>query len=45
MSMTKLGKLDLAESVSAHTPLAEARQAVKALDSKEGNPIRLVLVP
>ena len=45
VSLTRLGRLDFAKSVSARIPLADAEQAVKSLDAKEGNPIRLVLIP
>ncbi|MGW2995125.1 zinc-binding dehydrogenase [Streptomyces sp. NPDC001193] len=38
-------RLDLSGSVSAIHPLAEAAQAVDALERKEGNPIRLILRP
>jgi D-arabinose 1-dehydrogenase-like Zn-dependent alcohol dehydrogenase len=43
--LTELGRLDFSRSVSATIPLAEAADAVARLESKEGNPIRLVLVP
>ncbi|WP_258073650.1 zinc-binding dehydrogenase [Arthrobacter sp. 08Y14] len=45
VNLTRLGRLDFAKSVSGRIPLSEAAQAVKALDTKEGNPIRLVLIP
>jgi D-arabinose 1-dehydrogenase-like Zn-dependent alcohol dehydrogenase len=40
-----LGRIDLSRSVTATLPLADAEQAVQRLESKEGNPIRLVLIP
>ncbi|MEJ3651623.1 zinc-binding dehydrogenase [Actinomycetes bacterium KLBMP 9759] len=39
------GRLDLGPSISAHIPLADAADAVAQLESKEGNPIRLILTP
>ncbi|MCC9195462.1 zinc-binding dehydrogenase [Arthrobacter sp. zg-Y820] len=43
--LTRLGRLDFTKSVSGRLPLSEAVQAVKQLDAKEGNPVRLVLIP
>ncbi|MGW8776525.1 zinc-binding dehydrogenase [Streptomyces sp. NPDC055796] len=43
--LTGMRRLDLSGSVSAIHPLAEAAQAVDALERKEGNPIRLILRP
>lgn len=45
VDLTRLGRLDFARSVSGRLPLADAEKAVMALDRKEGNPIRLVLIP
>lgn len=45
VKLTRLGRLDFAKSVTARVPLRDAAQAVKQLDAKEGNPIRLVLIP
>jgi threonine dehydrogenase-like Zn-dependent dehydrogenase len=39
------GRLDLSRSVSDVLPLSEAPQAIERLQSKQGNPIRLVLQP
>jgi D-arabinose 1-dehydrogenase-like Zn-dependent alcohol dehydrogenase len=39
------GRLDLRRSVSDVLPLADAARAIERLQSKEGNPIRLVLQP
>src|SRR6476469_148922 len=39
------GRLDLSRSISGTLSLAEAPDAVKALSGKQGNPIRLILVP
>ncbi|MFC4944131.1 zinc-binding dehydrogenase [Pseudonocardia sp. GCM10023141] len=39
------GRLDLGPSISAHIPLADAAAAVEQLEHKEGDPIRLILVP
>jgi D-arabinose 1-dehydrogenase-like Zn-dependent alcohol dehydrogenase len=43
--LTELGRLDFSRSVTGTLPLADAAQAVARLESKEGNPIRLVLIP
>ena len=45
VALTQLGRLDFAGSISARLPLAGAERAVKSLDAKEGNPIRIVLIP
>ena len=39
------GRLDFSRSVSATVPLAEAARAIEMLERKEGDPIRIVLVP
>ncbi|VEG47110.1 Zn-dependent alcohol dehydrogenase [Mycolicibacterium flavescens] len=39
------GRLDLRDSVSAVLPLEHAHEAVRQLETKDGDPIRLVLVP
>mgnify|MGYP003336409329 CR=1 FL=1 len=39
------GKLDLSRSISDVLPLASARDALKRLENKIGNPIRIVLKP
>ena len=39
------GKLDLSRSISDVLPLASAREALTRLESKIGNPIRIVLKP
>jgi threonine dehydrogenase-like Zn-dependent dehydrogenase len=39
------GRLDLAPSITAHIPLADAADALHRLEHKVGEPIRLVLVP
>ncbi|WP_233608077.1 zinc-binding dehydrogenase [Nocardia stercoris] len=43
--LVRLHRIDFARSVSAVLPLAEAPKAVEMLESKQGNPIRLVLQP
>ncbi|MEU2621451.1 zinc-binding dehydrogenase [Streptomyces sp. NPDC007157] len=43
--LASTGRLDLAPSITAHIPLAEAADAVARLERKEGDPIRLVLIP
>lgn len=39
------GRLDLSRSVSAVLPLEQAQEAVRQLEAKDGDPIRLVLAP
>ncbi|MFK0115425.1 zinc-binding dehydrogenase [Streptomyces sp. NPDC090994] len=39
------GRLDFSESISGVLPLAEAAEAVARLETKEGDPIRLILRP
>ncbi|MGW1887212.1 zinc-binding dehydrogenase [Streptomyces sp. NPDC001970] len=43
--LASTGRLDLAASITAHIPLADAADAVTRLERKEGAPIRLVLIP
>ncbi|MGW0949480.1 zinc-binding dehydrogenase [Streptomyces sp. NPDC002623] len=43
--LAELGRLDFSRSVSATFPLAKAAEAIERLESKQGNPIRLVLIP
>ncbi|MGW0927447.1 zinc-binding dehydrogenase [Streptomyces sp. NPDC002644] len=43
--LSELGRLEFSRSVSGTLPLAEAAQAVERLEAKQGNPIRLVLIP
>ncbi|WP_439945780.1 zinc-binding dehydrogenase [Streptomyces sp. BBFR109] len=43
--LVSAGRLDLAPSITAHVPLAEAADAVARLEKKTGDPIRLVLTP
>lgn len=43
--LASAGRLDLAPSITAHLPLAEAAEAVSRLENKIGDPVRLVLVP
>ncbi|GAB2925409.1 zinc-binding dehydrogenase [Streptomyces heilongjiangensis] len=43
IALTAAGRLDLAPSVSARVPLAEAAEAVSRLERKTGDPIRIVL--
>lgn len=45
VKLQRLHRIDFARSVSAVMPLADAEKAVQALESKQGNPIRLVLQP
>ncbi|MFF5211048.1 zinc-binding dehydrogenase [Streptosporangium sp. NPDC000396] len=39
------GRLDLAPSITDHIPLADAAEAIRRLEHKVGDPIRLILVP
>ncbi|MCL3819361.1 zinc-binding dehydrogenase [Aeromicrobium wangtongii] len=45
IALSSGGRLDLAPSITAHIPLAEAAEAVSQLQRKVGDPIRLILVP
>ncbi|WP_063733651.1 zinc-binding dehydrogenase [Streptomyces sp. RTd22] len=45
VGLASAGRLDLAPSVTARVPLAEAADAVAQLEKKIGDPIRIVLVP
>lgn len=45
VSLAGHGRLDLTKSITAHFPLAEAKEAVRQLTDKETNPIRLILTP
>ncbi len=43
--LVEWNRLDLSTSISAHLPLEQAAEAVRQLEHKDGDPIRLVLVP
>ncbi len=45
VALAELGRLDFARSISDTLPLRDAAAAVERLESKGGNPIRLVLLP
>jgi threonine dehydrogenase-like Zn-dependent dehydrogenase len=45
VELIRHGRLDLGRSISGTMPLADAPDAVEALATKRGNPIRLVLIP
>ncbi|MDT0305894.1 zinc-binding dehydrogenase [Streptomyces sp. DSM 44917] len=45
VQLTAAGRLDLGPSISGRVPLAEAAEAVAALEGKNGAPVRLVLIP
>lgn len=45
VSLARQRRLDLSASVSDVLPLAEAEQAVRRVQTKQGNPIRLILRP
>jgi 2-desacetyl-2-hydroxyethyl bacteriochlorophyllide A dehydrogenase len=39
------GRLDLSGSISARLPLAQINEGVRRLESKEGNPVRIMVCP
>ncbi|GAB6899018.1 zinc-binding dehydrogenase [Kineosporia succinea] len=45
LALIAAGRLDLSRSVSDVLPLSEAVEAVHRLDTKKGDPVRLVLTP
>ncbi|SDZ16952.1 Zn-dependent alcohol dehydrogenase [Micromonospora pattaloongensis] len=45
VALARQRRLDLAPSISGVLPLAEAEQAVRRLQTKQGDPIRLILRP
>jgi hypothetical protein len=45
IGLASTGRLDLAPSITARIPLAEAADAVSRLEKKIGDPIRFVLTP
>lgn len=45
VELARAGRIEFSRSVSGIIPLAEATRAIAQLEHKEGNPIRLVLVP
>jgi len=45
VTLTAYHRLDFAESISGHVPLADAADAVRMLADRVNDPIRLVLVP
>ncbi|BCY10549.1 zinc-binding dehydrogenase [Actinoplanes sp. L3-i22] len=45
LKLVALNRLEFSRSVSGIMPLTQAAEAVRQLDEKEGNPIRLILVP
>lgn len=45
VALTAYHRLDFAESISGHVPLADAADAVRMPADRVGDPIRLVLVP
>lgn len=45
VEMVRSGRLDLSGSISARLPLAEANRALEMLDSGEGDPVRIALLP
>ncbi|GAA2717139.1 zinc-binding dehydrogenase [Actinoplanes palleronii] len=45
LSLVALHRVEFSGSVSGTLPLAQAAEAVRQLDAKENNPIRLILMP
>ena len=45
IELVKSGTLDLSGSISARLPLEEASKALEMLESKEGDPVRLMILP
>ena len=45
IELVQSGQLDLGRSISARLPLREANKALEMLESKEGDPVRLVILP
>jgi D-arabinose 1-dehydrogenase-like Zn-dependent alcohol dehydrogenase len=45
VTLRRLHRVDFSRSVSAVLPLADAQKAVHALESKQGNPIRIIVKP
>ncbi|MEU1406575.1 hypothetical protein ABZ471_30155 [Streptomyces sp. NPDC005728] len=43
--LVALGRLDISRSVSAVLPLEEIAEGIRRLESKEGNPVRIVITP
>lgn len=39
------GRLDLSGSISARIPLDQINEGVRRLESKEGNPVRIMVCP
>ncbi len=45
IELVRSGRLDMSRSVSARLPLAEVNRALEMLESGEGDPVRLVIMP
>ncbi|SDZ47756.1 zinc-binding dehydrogenase [Herbiconiux ginsengi] len=45
LDLLALNRLDFSESISGHYPLSDVAEAIEQLQSKKGNPVRLVIVP
>ncbi|MCS5721683.1 zinc-binding dehydrogenase [Herbiconiux sp. CPCC 203407] len=45
LDLLALDRLDFSESISGHYPLTDVTDAIEHLQSKKGNPVRLVIVP
>ncbi len=45
IELVQSGQLDLGRSISARFPLEQANRALEMLESKEGDPVRLVILP
>ena len=45
VDLTRLGRLEFSRSVSEVLPLEQAAEAVRHLETKQGNPVRIILEP
>lgn len=45
IALVQSGRLDLGRSISGRFPLEEVNRALEMLESKEGDPVRLVILP
>lgn len=45
IELVQSGQLEFGRSISARLPLEEVNRALEMLESKEGDPVRLVILP